>query len=165
MANMFLKLTNINGESRDHTHAGEIEIHDWEWGMDNAASFRLNPDDATKQTQTQHLIVHKVFDKSSTGLLKFCANGAKIESAMVTCRKNDGPNQVEYLKLIFAGVKVNSVKWAPKGEDHRGIPETVDFSFFRFKVIYETQLQDGSLGGAHEFEWDVSKEKSAPGKT
>ncbi len=44
MANMFLSLTNIHGESLDHVHAGEIEIHDWEWGMDNAASFRLDPE-------------------------------------------------------------------------------------------------------------------------
>jgi hypothetical protein len=56
------------------------------------------------------------------------------------------------------------VKWAPKGEDHRGIPETVDFSFFRFKVIYATQNQDGALEGANEFEWDVTKEKATPGK-
>jgi type VI secretion system secreted protein Hcp len=171
MANMFLSLTNIHGESLDHVHAGEIEIHDWEWGMDNAASFRLDPSEATKQTQTQHLIVHKVFDRASPTLLNYCAHGKKIEHAIVTCRKNDGDNQVEYLKLMFTGVKVNSVKWTPKGEDHRGIPEAVDFSFFLFKVIYQTQVQDGSLAtkegltaGKSEFEWDVRKEKATPGK-
>ena len=95
----------------------------------------------------------------------------KIEQAIVTCRKNDGPDQLEFLILKFTGVKVNSVKWTPKGEDHRGIPETVDFSFFHFKVIYETQKQSSTPGerddtapGKSEFEWDVSKEKATPGK-
>ena len=168
MPNMFLSLTNINGESLDQVHFGEIEIHDWEWGMDNAASFRLNPEDATKHTQTQHLIVHKWFDRASPTLLNYCAHGKKIEQAIVTCRKNDGPDQVEFLILKFTGVKVNSVKWTPRGEDHRGSPETVDFSFFYFKVVYETQkqasAQDDKAPGKSEFEWDVSKEKATPGK-
>jgi type VI secretion system secreted protein Hcp len=161
MANMFLSLTNIHGESRDHIHHGEIEIHDWEWGMTNSASFRLEAADAAKQTQTDHLMVHKVFDKSSPTLMNYCAHGRKIDKAIVTCRKNDGHHQVEYLKIELTGVKINSVKWTPKGEDLKGIPETVDLSFFYFKIIYETQIQDGSLAGKTEFEWDVSKEKAA----
>jgi type VI secretion system secreted protein Hcp len=159
MANMFLYLTNIQGESQDHSHRGEIEIHDFDWGMDNAASFRLKEDDAAKQTQTEHLTVHKKFDRASPTLMNYCANGRHIDEAVLTCRKNAGDDQVAYLKIFLTGVKVNSVKWTPRGEDHGGIPETIDLSFFWFKIVYETQIQDGSLAGKTEFEWDVAKEK------
>jgi type VI secretion system Hcp family effector len=157
---MFLALTNINGESRDHVHAGEIEIHDWEWGVDNAAPFRLEAEQAAKQTQFQHLTVHKMFDKASVTLMNYCAHGRKIDHGKITCRKNDGDNQVEFLKIILTDVKVDSVKWAPKGEEVRGIPESVELSFFHFKIVYETQIQDGSLSGKSEFEYDVPEEKA-----
>ena len=123
MANMFLKLTNIHGKSRDHKHHGEIEIHDWDWGIENAASFRLEADKAAKQTQVDHVFVHKMFDRASPTLMNYCAYGRQIDEAVITCRKNDGDHQVEYLKIILTGVKVDGVKWAQKGEDPRGIPE------------------------------------------
>ena len=31
MAEMFLKLDGIEGESLDSVHTGEIEIKDWQW--------------------------------------------------------------------------------------------------------------------------------------
>jgi type VI secretion system secreted protein Hcp len=165
MANMFLKLTNIHGESRDHKHHGEIEIHDWDWGIENAASFRLEADKAAKQTQVDHVFVHKMFDRSSPTLMNYCAYGRQIDEAVITCRKNDGDQQVEYLKIILTGVKVDGVKWAQKGEDPRGIPEIVELSFFHFKVVYEMQIQDGSLAGKHEFEYDVPDDKVAAAKS
>jgi type VI secretion system Hcp family effector len=164
MVNMFLALTNIHGESRDHIHAGEIEIHDWEWGVDNAAPFRLEAKDAAKQTQIQHLTIHKVFDKASVTLMNYCAHGRKIEEGKITCRKNDGNNQVEFLKIILTDVKVDGVKWPCRGEEIRGIPETVELSFFHFKIIYEMQIQDGSLSGKTEFEYDVPEEKQKAAK-
>jgi type VI secretion system secreted protein Hcp len=159
MANMFLALSNIPGESCDHVHAGEIEIHDWEWGVTNAAPYRLEAEDAAKQTVIHHLTIHKVFDKASVTLMNYCTNGKKIEHGKITCRKNDGDNQVEFLKIMLTGVKVDAVNWSLKGEEWRGRPETVELSFFHFKMIYETQINDGSLSGKSEFEHDIPKDK------
>ena len=41
----------------------------------------------------------------------------------------------------------------------RGRPETVELSFFHFKMIYETQINEGSLSGKSEFEHDIPKDK------
>lgn len=151
MANMFLALTNIQGESRDHIHQGEIEVHDWDWGMHNKASFRLKADEAAQHTKIEHLKVHKKFDKASPTLMLYCAHGKKIPEGTLTCRKNDGENQVEYLIIKLHDIKVNEVKWDPKGEDPGGIPETLELSFFKVHVIYKVQILDGSLAGATEF--------------
>ena len=35
---MFLKLTNINGEAADKTHKDEIDILAWSWGMSQSGT-------------------------------------------------------------------------------------------------------------------------------
>jgi type VI secretion system secreted protein Hcp len=157
MANMFLSLSKIEGESRDHIHHGEIEVHDWDWGLNNKASFRLSSEEAAQHTRVQHLIVHKMFDKATPTLMLYCRKGWKIPHGKLTCRKNDGENQVEYLVINFSDIKVNEVKWAPKGEDPRGIPEILELSFFKVQLTYQVQKKDGSLGGASDFpEYDIA---------
>jgi|SRR5665213_2094553 type VI secretion system secreted protein Hcp len=159
--NMFLALTNVLGESRDHAHKMEIEIHEWTWGLVNKAPFNLSKDsDATKQTSFGHLIISKMVDKATVTLANYCANGRHIAEGTVTCRKNDGETQVEYLKIKLTDVKVESVTWAGRGEETRGIPETVDLSFLKVKIIYEMQSQDGHLHGPNDFEFDLPEQKA-----
>jgi type VI secretion system secreted protein Hcp len=161
MANMFLALTNIHGESRDHAHEGEIEIHEWTWGVTNKAPFRLEASEAAKQTEIGHVTVTKMFDKASVTLMNYCAQGRKIAEGTITCRKNDGEKQVEFLKIKLIDVKIQSVQWPGKGEELRGIPETVELAFFKFHVMYATQIQDGSLGGRNDFDFIVPEQKTS----
>jgi type VI secretion system secreted protein Hcp len=160
--NMFLALTNILGESLDHDHKMEIEIFEWTWGMSNAAPYRLQESEAAKQTTFQNIVVTKMFDKASTTLMNYCANGKKIDEGTITCRKHDGERPVEYLKIKIFGVKVDSVTWGGRGEDIRGIPEVVNLSFLKFQVIYEVQRRDGSLVGPNEFDFVIPEQKAAP---
>src|ERR1700753_1234357 len=148
MANTFLSLANIEGESLDYIHQGEIEVHDWDWGLNNKATFRVSAAEAARQTRVQHLIIHKVFDKATPTLMLYCAQGRKITTGRLTCRKNDGEQQVAFLLIDFRDIKVNEVKWSPKGEDPRGIPEILELSFSKVKVTYQVQTNDGSLSGA-----------------
>jgi type VI secretion system secreted protein Hcp len=160
--NMFLKLTNIQGESLDFIHEGEIEVQDWTWGLDNPAPFRLEAKQASKQTEFDVLTITKMFDKSSTTLMTYCASGEKIPTGLLTCRKNDDEQQhVAYLTIELTDVKVDKVSWDGKGEDPRGVPETVELSFSKVHVIYQTQLNDGSLTGQVDFEFDVANQKTA----
>src|SRR5581483_11257254 len=142
--NMFLALTNILGESMDVDHKMEIEIFEWTWGMSNSASFRLQESEAAKLTSVQNIVITKMFDKASTTLMNYCANGKKIDEGTITCRKHGGGGgenvrPVEYLKIKIFGVKVDSITWGGRGEDIRGIPEQVNLSFLRFEVRYEVQ--------------------------
>lgn len=156
MANTFLSLTNIEGESLDYIHEGEIEVHDWDWGLNNRATFRVSAAEAAQQTRVQHLIIHKMFDKATPTLMLYCAQGRKIPHGRLTCRKNDGEQHVAFLMIDLSDIKVNEVKWAPKGDDPRGIPEILELSFLKVKLSYQVQIRDGSLSGASEFpEYDV----------
>jgi type VI secretion system secreted protein Hcp len=164
MGNMFLKLTKIHGESRDHVHKHEIEIYDWTWHISNQAPFRLQDSEATRQTKVEHITIDKIVDKATTALTSHCAFGRHIPEGILTFRKNDGDSQVEYLQIILTDVKVEKVAWDVKGE--HGIKETVDLSFLKFKINYYAQKNEGQLGGVHEVEFDVPEHKGqqAPAK-
>ncbi len=151
MGNMFLKLTKIHGESRDHVHHKEIEIYDWTWNISNPAPIRLKDTEATRQTDVGHISIDKIVDKATTALTSHCVFGKNIPEGILTFRKNDGHNQVEYMQITLTEVKVEKISWDVKGE--HGIKETVDFSFLKFKINYYTQHNDGDLGGVHEVEF------------
>ncbi len=140
----------------------EIEIFEWTWSMNNPAPFRMGEDDAAKQTNINPIVVHKVFDKASTTLMSYCANGRKIEEGTITCRKHGGERDrpVEYLKIKLSDVKVDDINWVGRNEDPRGIPETVTLSFLVIEVIYDVQRRDGSLVGHNEFQFDTAKLKA-----
>ena len=38
---MYLKLTGIDGESSDSTHAGEIDVLAWSWGASQSGTMHL----------------------------------------------------------------------------------------------------------------------------
>ena len=63
----------------------------------------------------------------------------------------------EYLTIELRDIKVESVTWGAKGEDLRGIPETVELSFLKFSILYAMQDNDGHLLGVNTFDWDVGK--------
>jgi|SRR5579862_5930705 type VI secretion system secreted protein Hcp len=156
MANMFLDLKDVRGESIDHAYDGKIEVHDWSWGMHNNATFNITGKQAAQHTRFLHLIVDKKIDLSTPTLMRFCAHGWKIDSGTLICRKNDGDTQVDYLKIHLEEIKVQRVDWPQKGADDGAIHEQVELSFHRVSVEYKMQQNDGNLSekpilGKNEF--------------
>jgi type VI secretion system secreted protein Hcp len=153
MANMFLLLTNIDGESLDAAYAGTIEVEDWEWGLHNHAAFKLTGSQAAQHTRFKHLTVHKKLDKSSPTLMLYCTHGTKIREAVLICRKNAGEFKVDYLTITLQEVKVHSVDWPVKGgSDVGGFAETLELSFHKVQVEYQLQKADGTSAGATVFQ-------------
>jgi len=157
MANMFLDLEEIPGESLDLAYLGKIEVHDWNWNMNNDASFSLKSEQAAQQTKFSHLTVHKKFDLSTPTLMRFCAHGWKIRKGMLVCRKNDGDTKIDYLKIYLEEIKVQKLDWPAKGGDDSGaVVETVELSFHKVRVEYQLQQNSGDglskeAGGVNEF--------------
>jgi type VI secretion system secreted protein Hcp len=158
MADIFLKLEGIHGESLDHKHHGEIEIADFLWGLTNNASFALTQQDAANNAKVDNVIVTKYFDKSSVTLAQFCATGQHIPEGRITCRKNSGDAKLDYLLIVLKKVMVTDIKWAGK-EVAPGAPETVKLSFLQFKLFYTAQESSGASGHVNEFGFDVGTHK------
>jgi type VI secretion system secreted protein Hcp len=173
--NMFLKLTNIHGESIDAEYKHEIEVEGWKWGLKNGASFRLDESKATPQTSFGHLSIDKYFDHASLTLAKFCAHGRHIPEAIFSCRKNTGEKADQlkasdkggetFLQIKLTNVKVESVDWPGGKLDGSGpILETVTFSFLEVNAEYKMQRQEGGLHAANHFHFHVPDPDKSEGK-
>jgi type VI secretion system secreted protein Hcp len=184
MGNLFLQLDDIMGESTDDHHPGEIEIRGWKWSMTypkplglptnmKAAAAAATPSastDTEDKFNVHNIVVEKYFDAASATLAQYCCKGKQIKSGTLTCRKNYGDDQLEYLVVDLKKIKIRNLSW-PGGEggEHGGglVNETVELVFGEFDVTYMQQANDdpglGIALGSSTFCWDVTDNKEIGG--
>jgi type VI secretion system secreted protein Hcp len=165
MADMFLMLDGIKGESIDALYRDHIEIHGWEWHIENNASISLTPGDAVKHTSFRSIKLDKLYDVSSVTLMNFCALGKHIPKGTLACRKNIGSRNVdnqsgevakmEYLILELKNIKVDKIEWPGRCEPQI-VAESVTLTFNEFAMTYQLQNERGDPVGAVEFGFNVS---------
>src|SRR6478752_3914151 len=96
-SDIFAKLGDIQGESLDNKHKGEIEVLSYSWGVTNPGSAHSGAGGGTGRATFQDLsIVHKI-DKASPNLLKACATGQNLKEATITFRKAAQGQQQDFL--------------------------------------------------------------------
>lgn len=155
---MFLKIEpNCEGESNDKTHAGEIDVLAWNWGMSQSGSMHVATGGGSGKVSVQDITITKKVDKSSPKLIKYCCDGNHFEKALLTVRKAGGGNPVEYLKLEMKPVIITNISTGgSQGDDT--VMETVTLNFAKFKVMYQPQDDKGAKkGGSVDQGWDISQ--------
>ncbi len=157
MADTFLWLDNIEGESADALdgglHTRDIEVTDWGWGMTNEAPLDLKTKDVTAKPTPLDIRINKIVDAASATLMQYCAKGDPIMGGTLTCRKNAGESKLEYFMIDFYDAKVRSVKWTAT-ED--GITEVVMLKFAKFETTYRPQDDEtGQSKGYAHFGFDI----------
>jgi type VI secretion system secreted protein Hcp len=154
MAEMFLKLDGIEGESLDSVHGGEIEIKGWGWPTINNVRWDVNQGGQSTKVEVKDIELHKVCDKASVTLYQCCVTGKHIKSGTITCRKNDGDQKVEYLIVTLTDLMVTKVEWTGQG-DAQALDETVCLSFAQFRLDYKVQNDTGTAAGAKSYQFNV----------
>ena len=156
---MFIKIGDIEGESKDTTHEGEIDVISWNWGLSQAGTFHTGGGGGAGKASVQDLVITKKVDKASPILMQSCCKGSHIEEIVLTVRKA-GDDPLEYLILTLTKAMVTSVSAsAPSGDSD--IMEDVTLNFAEFKVAYEAQDDTGAGAGGVEFAWSVEKNTEA----
>jgi type VI secretion system secreted protein Hcp len=158
MAEMFLKLDGVEGESLDENHKNEIEILSWGWGLDNPSSFALGQGGQSTKVNFSAINLNKICDKASVALFKCCTTGKHIASGKITCRKNDGDSKVEYLTIELTDIMVSNFQWSGNGYDTT-LSESVQLVCAEFKQSYKLQQDTGSAGGATDFGFNIQSQK------
>src|SRR5450830_1457457 len=105
---MFLKLGDIKGESRDQAHRDEIDITEWAWGMSQSGSMHSGTGGGAGKVNIANLSLTKPLDKSSPNLMMACASGKHYPEAKLVVRKAGGTGPVEYLVITLKEVMVAS---------------------------------------------------------
>jgi len=151
----FLKIDGIDGESQDKTHKGEIHLESWSWGETNKGSQATGGGGGTGKVAMQDFHFVMGVNKATPKLVKACATGEHIKSAILTCRKA-GKEQQEYLKYTFTDVLISS--YQTSGSENP--VETCTFNFSKMQVDYKEQKSDGTLGGAISAWYDLKKQQA-----
>ena len=153
-ADMFLKLTNIKGESSDAKHKDEIEVLSWSFGASQNGSAHGGSGSGTGKVSFQDVTFTHYIDQSSTDLLKALVTGRHIDEGILTVRKAGG-TALEYLQFQMEQVLVSQISnGGGAGQDR--ITENVTLNFRGFHQIYKAQDPKGNARPASHFGWDIA---------
>jgi type VI secretion system secreted protein Hcp len=106
----FLKLESpdVEGESADSQHEGEIAINSWSWGMNQSGTMHVAKGGGAGKVDVHDISLTKQLDKSTPNLMQHCCNGPQFGTATLVCRKASGDGgQIEYIKLEIKSVFIN----------------------------------------------------------
>jgi type VI secretion system secreted protein Hcp len=153
---VFLKLTNVTGESKDqHGHSGEVDVLAWSWGASNSGSGHVGGGMGSGKVNMQDISLTKYVDRASaTIFLKLC-NGTHFDEAIITVRKSGGETPLDYLVYKMKHVFITSYQTGGSGGEDR-VVETISLNFREIVCDYQEQKTDGSAeGGPVTYGWDV----------
>jgi type VI secretion system secreted protein Hcp len=152
---MFLKCTDLPGESVDKTHAGTIDVLAWSWGMSQNGTTHAGPGAGAGKVNVQDISITKYVDKASPKLQLFCCNGKHIGTAMLIVRKA-GEKPLEYIKITMTDIIVSSVSTGGSGGEDR-LTENISLNFATVKFEYTPQKPDGSGDTAVPYTWKIAE--------
>lgn len=153
---MFIKIGDIKGESKDDKHATEIDVLAWSWGLSQSGSTHIATGGGSGKVNVQDLSLTKYIDKSSTVLMTHCATGKHIPKAVLTVRKA-GDKPLEYLVITLKDLLISSVSTGGSGGEDR-LTENVTVNFAAYEVAYQQQAKTGGAEGGQVFsKFDIAK--------
>lgn len=149
----FLKLDGINGESTDKNHLGWIEIDSFSWGVENSSSVGPSGGGAGKPSASDFNFLAPT-SKASPKIMLACATGQHLSSAMLSCRKAGGPNQVEFLKITLTDCLISSYQTGGAGGGDETVPEdSTSIAFQKIDFLYTV----AKTGEVVEAQFDFSQ--------
>jgi len=156
MADIFLKIDDIKGESVVDGHKDEIDVLSWSWGMTQAGSSHVAGGSGTSKVSVRDITIVKRVDRSSPNLIKLCCNGKHFTLAALVVRKAAGDQALEYFKMKLHNGLISSLTTGEVDQDGAMI-ETVGLNFAAFEIEYDPQTKSGSGGGKVPAKWNIAK--------
>jgi type VI secretion system secreted protein Hcp len=156
VADYFLKLDGIQGESQDSKHSNEIQLESWSFGATNRGSASAGGGMGSGRVDLADISFVKRVDKAGPKLFQFCCTGEPVKTAVLVARKA-GKDQQEYMKITLTDSLVSS--YTLGGAEGSNVHATEQFSlnFSKIEFSYQEQKADGTLGGAVKFGWNAKK--------
>ena len=152
---MFIKIGDLKGESRDKTHKEEIDVLAWSWGVSNSGSAHVGGGAGAGKANVQDLSFTKYIDKCSPSLMLACCKGSHYAEAKLIVRKAGG-KPLEYLTVTMTEVLISAVSTGGSGGEDR-LTENVTLNFGKFEFEYTPQKADGTGGTAVPFKFNIAE--------
>ncbi len=156
VADYFLKIDGIPGESQDSKHKDEIHLESWSFGAQQSGTFAFGGGGGAGKVSMQDFHFVMTVNKASPKLFLACSTGDHIKSATLTCRKA-GKNQQDFYKVTFSDLLVSSFQTSGSGSATVLPQESISFNFAKIEWQYAEQNADGSLKGPVKVGYDLKK--------
>ena len=155
---IFLKITDIPGESQDETHKNEIEVLSWSWGAHQVGTAAMGGGMGAGKVSMNDFNFTMYMGKASAKLMEACATGKHIPEATLAARKAGG-KPYEYLKIKFSDLLVSSYQTG--GQAEGGVPlESITMNFSKVQTEYFEQKSTGDVQNAGTFKYDLKQNKA-----
>ena len=151
---MFIKIGDIKGESKDSKHKEKIDVLAWSWGLSNSGNAQVGGGAGAGKVNVQDLSFTKYIDSATCPLMLAASNGKHYKEALLIVRKA-GEKPLEYVKIKMEDVLITSVSTGGSGGEDR-LTENVSLNFAKVSVDYTPQKQDGSADTAIPYSWDIA---------
>ena len=143
MADYFLQITGVEGESLDSKHKGWIDVLAWSWGEAHAGAVQQGGGGGAGKVDFGDLGFTMRVNKASPKLFLACARGQHFKEATLVGRKA-GKGQQEFLTWTFSDVLVSGYQ---TGDSEGGDTplDNVSLNVSKAQISYKAQKADGSL--------------------
>jgi type VI secretion system secreted protein Hcp len=152
----FLKLPDIDGESKSAEHEDEIDLYDIAWQVTQEPETQIGSGRARARAVISPLYVYKWYDAASPYIALAAMQGKTIDEAVITLRKDSGDAHLDYLRITLTNALVSHYEILGEFEESHTPNERVGLAFERIKVLYIVQAEDHSEGDEHEIEYDLA---------
>ena len=157
---MFLVCDTLEGESRDKTHKGKIDLLAWSWGLSQSGTTHGGGGGGAGKVNVQDLSFTKYVDKASAPIQLACMKGTHIPEATLIVRKA-GDTPLEYIKITMTEIIVAAVSTGGSGGEDR-LTENVTFNFAKVKFEYQPQDAVGASDGAvKDYTFNIAENNAA----
>ena len=154
----YLKIPDIDGESKRAEHEGEIDCFGCSWGVSQASSSSVGSGRTRGRASVADFTCSKYYDAASPYLALACMQGKSFDECVFTARKDSGDVHLDYLKVTMTNCVISSYNMATQGGEEDGsglIGEQVSISCETINILYTVQADDHSAGDEHEIEFDI----------
>jgi type VI secretion system secreted protein Hcp len=154
LADSFLKLGDIQGESTDAKHKGEIDILSFTQSFINSGSVVAGGGGGAGKVSCGAITLMKNIDKSSPLLLKGVATGEHFNQGTITFQASNRASS-EYYTITMNEVIVSELTQTDAADPNR-IFEKLVLNAAEFEFQYTPQTAKGSVGTPVSFKFNCA---------
>ena len=156
MADYFLKVDGMPGESVDAKHKGEIDVLAFSWGVSRTSDPAVGAGAGSGKAVFDDLLVVARTSMASPLLWLACAAGTHIKTAVLTCRRS-GKTAVEFLTITMSDVVVASYELDSSDD---GPPlDQIGLAYAKIETQYAPVDATGKAQAPVKAGWDLASGK------
>lgn len=155
----FLKLKNIDGESKDNKYGDWIDVLSFSWGQAQTGTHAGGGGGGAGKVSMQDFHFTMKVNKATPKLMRACAEGEHIKDATFICRKA-GKGQFDFLTIKFEDLLVSSYQTGASSAGDEIPIEQVALNYAKVTYEYKEQMADGTMGGPIKYGYDLKKNQA-----